>query len=87
MVRECQIGSYLSKEEDLRAEEGSWCTLCHSEVERVNIVKLMIDKAGWEAAEEQDLVTPLFFPVIMLCYYSIILHSNTVVCIKFFSTA
>lgn len=57
---------YISKEEDLTAEEDSWCTLCHSEAEKVNVVKLVVAKAGWEAAEEQHLVTPLLFPVIML---------------------
>lgn len=60
--------------------------MSHSEAEKVNIVKLTVAEAGWEAAEEQHLVTPLLFPIIMLCYYSIILYSNTVVGINFFST-
>lgn len=55
-----------------------------SEAEKVNVVKLMVAGAGWEAAEERFLVATLLPPVIVLSYYIIMSHSDTVVYIQFF---
>ena len=53
----------------------------------MNVVKLMVAEAGWEEAEEQFLAAHLLPPVIMLSYYIIIPHSDTVVDIQFFYNA